>query len=147
MTIWILPFEEVSRTNGFTAAQDRYDEELGKQVPDGHFIVLAAKRIPPHPAMTRYLVAHEYGHAVEDWIWQRRGDTDHGSALKAEYSRMRRLPEVANYGGGTWHRSPNEVMACDFRLTIAGVESEFWPHPGISRPGKAVRRWWERHRG
>jgi hypothetical protein len=35
------------------------------------------------------------------------------------------------------------VMACDFRVAVAGVETEFWPHPGVLLPDHHVEVWWD----
>jgi hypothetical protein len=47
--------------------------------------------------------------------------------------------------GGTWHDSACEILACDFRILVTGMEAEFWPHPGIPRPEMvpALRDWWD----
>ncbi len=97
--------------------------------------------------MTRYLVAHEYGHHVEYQLSIARGARHaHDPALMEEYAKLRGLPEQVHDGsGGRWHDSAHEVFACDFRVLVARVEMEFWPHPGV--PGPAERfglgRWWE----
>ena len=68
-TIALLSHEVLSRTNGQTHLEFDYRERKeGVEAPWHGLIVLSAKRIPIHPGMTRYLVAHEYGHVVEDWL-------------------------------------------------------------------------------
>ena len=42
-----------------------------------HCIILAGKAVPHHPAMLRYLVAHEYGHAVFNHLVPRLGYHQH----------------------------------------------------------------------
>lgn len=132
--------EGVDRANGLTATQ------WGKGgVVAGHHVFLAGKRIPPHHAITNYLVAHEYGHCVDDWIAKRQGvDTD---AMLDDYARRRGLNGARTHGGaGTWHSATAEVFACDFRILVADVEAAYWPHPGIPYPTKVrgLARWWGR---
>lgn len=52
--------EFLERTNGWTDIEPNYDSSE-KPRPWAATIVLSGKRIPIHPAMTRYLVSHEYG--------------------------------------------------------------------------------------
>lgn len=143
--LFILPYESTSRTNGWTSYDYDYDAEVeeGGERPWKSWIALSAKRIPPHPAMTRYLVAHEYGHVVHRQIKALRGVKEH---LELEdYAEIRGM-STKKYGGGTWHSSLIEVFANDFRLCITGIEGEFWPHPGIDRPDDRVREWWRQQR-
>lgn len=140
LTVWLLEHETTARTNGWSSY--RYQRQ-GQRAPAGGDIVLSGKRVPIHPAMTRYLVAHEYGHHVQTWIEADRGmDRD---ALHAEYIALRGLKEQPYYGPGTWHLSPGELLACDFRILVAQTELEFWPHPGTERPEAMpkVQAWWQ----
>jgi hypothetical protein len=149
LKIYLSPFDSINRTNGVSnrgwTAQPPLDENGNYRVQ--HWIALHGKRIPPHPAMTRYLVAHEYGHHVEWWLQnemfplsEERRNND--GLLIARYAEMRGLENLPS-SGGRWHRSPTEVFACDFRW-MAGVEREFWPHPGVKMPDAhpAVIKWW-----
>lgn len=143
-TIWLSPHEEISRTNGWSGRSTRYDEETEKWVVDRGVIFFSAKRIPPHPAVTRYLVAHEYGHQANYLIAEQQG-VEYTDIAK-DYAGMRGLDwNDGKYGAGTWHSSAVEVLACDFRLVVTGVEPDYWPHPGIERPGRDVERWWSDH--
>lgn len=143
--------EEDSRSNGHSNIHEDGHYENGTWVKDepSGMILLSGKRIPPHPAMTRYLVAHEYGHNVEYMLNHVRGarHTPGCDELEREYAVMRGLPAASvHHGeGGTWHDSACEILACDFRITVCDVEAEFWPHPGIPRPEAvpAVRGWWD----
>jgi len=67
--------------------------------------------------------------------------------FRDDYAKMRRLKTQKHYGPGTWHKSIGEIVANDFRILGAGVEAEFWPHPGITHPKKlkTVQKWWEDH--
>lgn len=140
--------EGVERTNGwcFADSHGSGDDETWT-----HVIYLSGKRLPPHPAVTRYVVAHEYGHAAMYELARARGlyDTDE---ITAEYANMRGIDVRPSARGGTWHAAPAEIAACDFRITQIGVELEYWPHPDDPHPilhgeppGLAVRvsEWWE----
>jgi hypothetical protein len=139
--------EETGRTNGYSSnAYYTDDDDPGVKHALG-LIVLSGKRIPPHPAVTRYLVGHEYGHHVCWMIGHLRGANNiQDSSWLAEYARLRGLgDEVVHHGdGGTWHDSIGEVFACDFRIQILGVEPEYWPHPGIPHPDRVagLDSWW-----
>lgn len=152
---FLLEHEFVSRMNGGEGADFDYGWEPPEDDPrdERHQrpwrgrVALSAKRVPPHPAMTRYLVAHEYGHVVADWLVRGRGEAQHSTTLLEEYADLRGLPPSEfqlHAGGGTWHRSIQEIFACDFRVLRTGVEVEFWPHPGVARPeaATAVHEFW-----
>lgn len=143
--------EESSRSNGHSNVHEggHYEgDEWVKDEPSG-LIMLSGKRIPPHPALTRYLVGHEYGHNVEYMLNSLRGARHVSSCddLEREYAAMRGLPpESVHHGeGATWHDSCCEILACDFRILACNVEAEFWPHPGIPRPElvPALKGWWD----
>jgi hypothetical protein len=146
---FLLSHEEMGRTNGYADVAHDYDQKTGKSVPKP-FIVLCAKRIPIMPAMTRYLVAHEYGHVVEYWIRRMEGG-DKGplerteSPMLQEYARMRDMPMQMIGRGGDWHSALTEVFANDFRILVANAEVEFWPHE-VEHPHQVscLRGWWER---
>jgi hypothetical protein len=150
-TIYVLDREPLARTNGWAEVDHRYYDAdctepccADKTVKWDGKIVLAGKRIPPHPGVTRYLVAHEYGHHVEYELLHRRDLQPGDEAVRTEYAAIRGLTNPAYYGGGTWHASPGEVFANDFRILVAGIEPEYWPHPGISHPNTEpdVATWW-----
>ena len=112
---------------------------------------MPAKRIPPHPAVTRYTVAHETGHHACHQLEKNRGQQPHApvdedGGVLLEYAKIRRLDLEAcfQYGGGLWHQHVAELFACDWRIFVAGVETDFWPHPGFTRPEKlkGVQRFW-----
>ncbi|MGI8334376.1 hypothetical protein ACRYCC_30870 [Actinomadura scrupuli] len=46
--------------------------------------------------------------------------------------------------GGTWYDGIHEIWACDFRILVCQVETEYWPHPGVPRPEEArgLAGWW-----
>jgi hypothetical protein len=144
---YLLPCEDVGRTNGYAQRDWIYNGSGEERTYEGH-VILSAKRIPPHPAMTRYLVAHEYGHHVQWAIETKRGMKDESvSELTREYMALR--PGTQNGdGGGLWHSKTGELFANDFRILVAGVEPEFWPHDGFPHPHDcdAVRAFWERER-
>lgn len=152
--VFVLTHETLSRTNAQAGQDFDYDwkrpdddpnDDEETQRPWRGTIVLQGKRIPPHPAMTRYLVGHEYGHIVEDWLIRGRRERIQSQELLHEYADRRGLRPsefVMGASGGTWHRAIQEIFACDFRIVRCGLEEEFWPHPGIERPPAAVVEWW-----
>jgi hypothetical protein len=141
--------EEVGRSNGYSNVREtgHYEGDDYVKDPITGVIVLSGKRIPPHPAITWYLVAHEYGHNVEYMLNSARGArTPHSDDLITEYARLRGLPpESVHHGsGGRWHDSAAEIFACDFRILICNVEVDYWPHPDIPRPELVtdLADWW-----
>ncbi len=151
----ILPHDFIDRVNGMTFEDSDYgrnisitwhDGEKGETYPQIHTIVLAAKRIPIHPAMLRYLVPHEYGHAVFNRIAVAFGYRQHEhETLEAAYMRLRGgVRQDGPYRGGKWHLTAGEIIANDFRVLVMGREPEFWPHPRVRPPTLDARivRWW-----
>jgi hypothetical protein len=129
--IYLTNRECVGRTNGWASPWSYYKDEDKDKF--GASITLSGKRIPLHPAMTRYLVTHEYGHVVEFWLKKRYLDGDKFNFREA-YGKLRQFnPDVKYYGPGTWHKQIGEIFANDFRCTIAFEELEFWPHPDVFR--------------
>lgn len=125
--------EFLERTNGWTSIEHDYGtNEMPK--PWSATIVLSGKRIPIHPAMTRYLVSHEYGHAVAEHLRKTHGALTDENKLYQEYRALRGMPDDPESYGGGWHASVSELFANDFRILVAGSETEFWPHPGFARP-------------
>lgn len=152
-SVYLLSHESVSRTNGQAHHERMYNAEWNEddesQRPWRSAIILSGKRIPPHPAMTRYLVGHEYGHVVEDWLIRTRHERESSNDLLLEYAEARGLGPsgfTIRADGGRWHRAIQEIFACDFRLLVAGVEPEFWPHPGVARPEDvpSIQAFWQR---
>lgn len=145
--------EETGRTNGYSSiVEPQHQDDDGKWVRDAPvgLIVLSGKRIPPHPATTRYLVAHEYGHNVF-WMIGRARDparSIYSEDWLVDYATMRGLPTPVHAGsGGRWHDSASEVFACDFRMIVCRVEPDYWPHPGIPQPfddevATELAQWW-----
>lgn len=151
--LFIADREEVGRSNGFSNCRsgDHYDEGEWVKAPPTGLIMLAAKRVPIHPAVTRYLVAHEYGHNVEWMLNHYKGGHEHlyDDTTIDEYAEVRGLgPEHMHDGeGGTWHDSAHEIFACDFRILVCDMEAEFWPHKGVPRPEQVsgLSDWWNRN--
>lgn len=143
--------EETSRTNGYSTNTyvREYDEsgECVTKTPLG-LIVLSGKRIPPHPAMAKYLVGHEYGHHICWMLGCLRNDKHlQDDSWLPEYAQLRGLPvdEVWHHdAGGNWHNSISEIFACDFRILVLGIEPNYWPHPGIPHPNtvEGLDAWW-----
>lgn len=139
LRVYLPHFDGVNGTNGVTydASPEAHPGAIGQPV-----MVLFGKATPIHPAVTRYLMAHEYGHAVADLLARLAGSK---GRLLAGYLELRELPRAAPaYGPGTWHLDPEEILANDFRLLVARQELEFWPHPDTQRPEElpALVAWW-----
>lgn len=138
VTINILSSEGLGRTNGH-ATHSKYwtdgvaAEAKARGVEHWGVIVFSAKRIPPHPGMTKYLVAHEYGHLVEGWL-NRENKGLHET--REAYATLRGLSASSeqHYGGGTWHKGAGELFANDFRVLVCSTELSYWPHLDIPRP-------------
>lgn len=131
ISYYIVPFEDKSRTNGYAAKINLYDARKNKNATQfAPYIVLWGKRIPIHPAMTRYLVSHEAGHQIQNWIEYCRGeeDTCGASKFEREYAKMRKIELFEGYGGLKWHKNIKEIIANDIRICVFGAEREFWPH-------------------
>ena len=138
--VYLPAFECVTRVNGFARKGWDYSAEMvNDRYPIGNgVIVLSGKRIPLHPAMTRYLVAHEYGHLVQSHLEETTGFN------LSDYAEMRGVSFPEYYGGRTWHLTPGEVFANDFRILVCNSEAEFWPHAGVPYPSDDPRvvEWW-----
>lgn len=148
VNLYVLDRDTPEGTNGCTHINHKYDnveKDKNEEYPWEPTIVLYGKKIPPHPAMTRYLVAHEYGHVVRKYISWMRGEREDQNTLYDEYGKLREMEGSRYYGPGMWHKSIQELFANDFRILVAGVETEYWPHAGFERPELllAVRLWWE----
>lgn len=164
--LWILGHEDIGRFNGTTFQDALYRRPDGSDWKEkvicrcgcgkilehdhglGHSIVLGGKRIPIMPAMTRYLVAHEYGHAVFNFVARAYGYEYHHDKLEAKYMEVRGVTDFhKGYAGGKWHRAPSEIIANDFRLLFTGMEPEFWPHevPAPSHDSP-IGAWWREAR-
>ncbi len=136
-TWYILPNETKARTNGWHTTHGIYEEEnkIKANNDSEPIIVFSGKRTPIHPAITKYLVPHEYGHAVQQWIEYKMGTeaTKDGSFLK-NYAKIRGIEYSNAYGAKIWHSATKEIFANDFRIIIGHVDAEYWPHPGFSHP-------------
>lgn len=148
--LFVADREEIGRTNGHSNLHEggHYEGEVWVKDPPRGLIMLSGKRIPPHPGMTRHLVAHEYGHNLWYMLVVARGGRHcHDDyELSAEYAELRGMQGKLHYGsGGRWHDSLQEVIADDFRIVVCDIEPEYWPHPGIAHPYEAdadLAAWW-----
>lgn len=154
----ILDREFESGFNGYAMPDAIYKRDDGSawevRIPDAEhpskdlhlngqalMIVLSAKVVPLLPAWTRYLVAHEYGHCAWYHATRLMGWTTGGNRI-AERTYMQVTRGLVDWEDGKrWHQLAAEVIANDFRIAVAGVESEFWQHD-VEPPGDRVRLWW-----
>ena len=125
---FVLSNEGKSRTSGSACANELWEaeNENPKLAP---YIILWGKRICHHPAMTRYLVAHELAHVVHynlKYILKSKNDT-----FEEEYAKMRGIECNKSYGAGKWHTNIKEIIANDIRICIFDKENEFWPHNAV----------------
>lgn len=162
--LWCLSHDFIDRVNGVTFEDYIYKREDGTDWEEEYpcycgcdkpkkfnagqaiTIVLAGKRIPIHPAMTRYLVTHEYGHAVFDYITRHMGcDYGEQSKLQEDYMKLRGLEKYTlKYSGGKWHSAPGEIIANDFRVLFTKQEIEFWPHDcALPNWHEPEGKWWK----
>lgn len=146
----LLEFEATARINAWVQHVDKATDETFNEeanYPYDSLIVLSGKRGPLHPAMTRFLVAHEYGHLIEHQLVYQAGKQEQDLTIINAYAARRGLAQQATRrlrAGQRWHDRPSEVFADDFRILVAGVELEHWPHPGIPRPEtvEGLAEWW-----
>lgn len=136
--LYVANREELGRSNGYSNVHvggHYVDDEWVTDEPLG-LIVLSGKRVPPHHTVSRYLVAHEYGHNVEWMLEHLHGSKSlHSGQVVAGYAEYRGMPTPVHHGsGGRWHDSAVEVFACDFRVVVCDVEADYWPHPGVPHP-------------
>jgi hypothetical protein len=145
-TYYVLSFDTPAHTNGWAEQTNAdWDDEKREYKSREGWIVLCGKRIPPHPAVTRYLVAHEYGHHVEYCLKHMRGLNEGSAEIRNEYAKLRGVKKTVPYGGGNWHASAGELFANDFRIKIMDIEFEYWPHPGFPHADdlKQLDSYWE----
>lgn len=103
------------------------------------WVALSGKRIPIHPAMTRSLIAHEYGHIVFRWLQH-----EYTNFLE-DYRKVRSdLPKKDLLGPRNWHTTIEEIVVNDFRIIISDRESGFWPHE-VTHPYEVIglRDFWK----
>lgn len=123
----IMPFENLSRTNGCANANYRYSDDGKTSVPTP-YILLHGKRIPIMESMTKYLVSHESSHCI---IYSLESilEKDKDDKLIKEYAEIRGIPFTKEYGGLKWDKNTEEIMCNDCRILLCEAEPNFWPHP------------------
>lgn len=146
---YLLKFETEARVNGWTTRVWDYkadEEENGEKLWKG-VIALSGKRTCIHPAMTRYLVGHEYGHVLHYYLLRAlniKETGDHQDAVYKDYADVRGIELNGDYGPGNWSTNIGEIFANDFRILLTGLETEFWPHKHVARPEEVphLLGWW-----
>lgn len=150
-TVYLFHFDTHASSN----QAETWEEQVHNVPADGHgrpltapFIALYGKPTPIHPVVTRYLVAHEYGHVVCEVLALQHSSAEREVARDTflrHYAELRGLqvPE-GGYGPDTWQQHPEEVFANDFRVLMVHHNEEFWPHPGVPRPETLphLAQWW-----
>jgi hypothetical protein len=153
--IAILSHEFIGRNNGVTCqdhdytARDKVEkikchccDKMEDVYPLSHTIALCGKPIPILPSMTKYLVAHEYGHAVWNHKCKILGYNGGDTKLCEKYMALRGQDGYDSSGPHpTWHREVHEIGANDFRILIAGAEVDFWPHDVPRAESKLAEFW------
>lgn len=141
----VLAYDTKGHVNGWANVGYDYSE----RDEDGNYawrleIAMMGKRTPIHPAMTRFIMAHEYGHSIEDVLEKKLFGPNVLDPLRTEYAALRGVEANNDYGSRNWHTNTGEIFADDFRILLAKVEVEHWPHPGVERPENvpAVKKWW-----
>src|SRR5688572_29589540 len=93
---------DLATRNAATFQQNLYEEPQDEhgRTQTRSLIILYGKGTPIHPAMTRYLVAHEYGHAVAevlayDWA----NNHDPRVTFMRHYAELRGLKDCPDYYG------------------------------------------------
>ncbi len=142
---WSLPLEFDDGTNGLAFTMHEWGQ--GDRTIYHYGNAYCAKTIPIHPAMTRYIVSHEYGHAAcyqaARLLFKQKGSDD-TQEFEKDYAKRRGLEHYSGYGRKRWHLATGEIIANDFRILMLGKEAEFWPHD-CEHPLKKpeMTRYWE----
>lgn len=138
---WVfIPCETAGRTNAWASYTGLWKEELKKEHKIECIITLSGKRPIVHPHMTKYLVAHEYGHIVDYWISacmkEEKGENCNDENLfRKLYSEVRGVPDNdSDYGGGRWVNNIKEIIADDFRIVLGQTDTDFYLHNSCEHP-------------
>lgn len=150
----ILPFETTCHTNATAYHYAIYNDKkpkLKERYCFEGFVAMSGKRTIVHPAMTRYLAGHEYGHMVDYWITaQMNKGKEHANenTFRRLYAEMRGLPFGGGYGGGRWIDNIGEIIADDFRIAVAGIDEDFYEHTCTHplKSKKVIAFWKEMHK-
>lgn len=144
--MFIMQHEGVGRWNGYCDVEWDWQtrNEDGRPADFLIRLMINGKRTPLHPAMTRYVVSHEYGHAAEKWLVKQMGMKDIYE-FRPFYKNLRGGTFYDGYSGRRWHENIGEHIANDFRILVAKQEVGYWPHPGYERPEKipAIVEFWQ----
>lgn len=125
VTYYVLHHEVKERCNAFaTTAITDWDEGLSERQ-----VVLSAKRTPIPYSMTRYLVSHEYGHAIDYHI-----EEEFDYMIRPAYANMRQ----ANPSDIGWLNTVKEIIADDFRIMVCAEQTDFWPHTDVAHPARTT---------
>ena len=160
--LYSLAHEFVGRNNGLTFEDSAYKrpdgsdweekiichcgcgEPLKHVCGQAHTIVICGKRMPIMPSMTKYLITHEYGHAVFNHKRRLLGYTaTEDEKLEIKYMNLRGVPAYKERPNERWHRLMSEIVANDFRTVVMETETDFWPHEVSRLNGNSpIAKWW-----
>lgn len=133
--IYVSSFETKTRENAFS--QFHYKEFTDGKWEKEYIIHFSGKRTPIHPILTKYLVGHEYGHLFEYWYEEQLNLTK--EAVLESYADFRNLVLPIH-----WHKNIQEIFAEDFRVLVAKIDVQYWPHKDVARPEtiEGLKEWW-----
>lgn len=143
----LLPNELKERVNAM-AYQEYVDDKYKKKYKFEGTIALSGKRTIIHPAMSNYLIAHEYGHMVDYWINQSMNQeekSENASLFRKRYAAFRGIDFNQKLTGYGWKNNIAEVIADDFRIVMAKTDVDFFPHQcGNPAKNKKVTQYWQK---
>lgn len=144
----IIPHEFISRSNAYASYEEIWRDERKEKNKLDAWIVFCGKRTNIHPAMTKFLVSHEYGHQVDYWIThcmmeeEKSNDRD---IFRKKWAEVRGI-EWSNdegYGAGRYHNSITEMIADEFRVVVMDRDTDFWQHDVYKPDSKGKDFWFE----
>jgi hypothetical protein len=151
LTTWLSRWDDLSRYNGFLYRDSFKYNENNEPLTYHTHIFLTGKKTPIHPVSTRALIAHEYGHAVAYWLelkTQRPVEQIYDEYVDVVLGNNCTNDRELEHAGRIlpWHRRIQEIFADDFRVFLAGIDTDFYPHYNIYMDNDMIERrkyWWK----